>query len=126
MTNYMIDVHLHCRESATNIKVLFLSFSLIMLVVNTHCSSKHCFLFLLCGDDEGERVVVVTHGGVIRSRYERARPKARKVDKILNTSVNVFRLFDGDKWRIQVWGDVTHLDQTGFLKSGFGGDRTSG
>ncbi|XP_013599331.1 PREDICTED: phosphoglycerate mutase-like protein 4 [Brassica oleracea var. oleracea] len=84
---------------------------------------------------KGERVVVVTHGGavrsytalgVIRSLYERARPKARKVDKILNTSVNVFRLFDGDKWRIHVWGDVTHLDQTGFLKSGFGGDRTSG
>ncbi|XP_022573076.1 phosphoglycerate mutase-like protein 4, partial [Brassica napus] len=75
---------------------------------------------------KGERVVVVTHGGVIRSMYERARPKARNVDKILNTSVNVFRLFDGDKWRIQVWGDVTHLDQTGFLKSGFGGDRTSG
>ncbi|KAH0870537.1 hypothetical protein HID58_077559 [Brassica napus] len=56
----------------------------------------------------------------------KARPKARKVDKILNTSVSVFRLFDGDKWRIHVWGDMTHLDQTGFLKSGFGGDRTSG
>ncbi|CDY23006.1 BnaC07g31810D [Brassica napus] len=88
---------------------------------------------------KGERVVVVTHGGgglfhymvstalgVIRSLYERARPKARKVDKILTTSVSVFRLFDGDKWRIHVWGDMTHLDQTGFLKSGFGGDRTSG
>ncbi|WZY70367.1 hypothetical protein YC2023_002607 [Brassica napus] len=75
---------------------------------------------------QGERVVVVTHGGVIRSLYERARPSARKVEKILNTSVNVFRLFDGDKWTIQVWGDVSHLDQTGFLQSGFGGDRTSG
>ncbi|WZZ75186.1 hypothetical protein YC2023_086556 [Brassica napus] len=69
--------------------------------------------------------MVSTALGVIRSLYERARPKARKVDKILNTSVSVFRLFDGDKWRIHVWGDMTHLDQTGFLKSGFGGDRTS-
>ncbi|KAG7560333.1 Histidine phosphatase superfamily clade-1 [Arabidopsis thaliana x Arabidopsis arenosa] len=75
---------------------------------------------------KGERVVVVTHGGVIRSLHERARPSARKVEKILNTSVNVFRLFDGEKWTIQVWGDVSHLDQTGFLQSGFGGDRTSG
>ncbi|KAF8116356.1 hypothetical protein N665_0019s0036 [Sinapis alba] len=39
---------------------------------------------------QGERVVVVTHGGVIRSLYERARPSARKVEKILNTSA--FRL----------------------------------
>ncbi|CAF2018635.1 unnamed protein product, partial [Brassica napus] len=70
--------------------------------------------------------MVSTALGVIRSLYERARPKARKVDKILTTSVSVFRLFDGDKWRIHVWGDMTHLDQTGFLKSGFGGDRTSG
>lgn len=101
------------------------SFSLIILVSTLkHIGSYLKVLF--CGDDEGERVVVVTHGGVIRSLYERACPSARKVEKILNTSVNVFRLFDGDKWTIQVWGDVTHLDQTGFLQSGFGGDRTSG
>lgn len=75
---------------------------------------------------EGKRIVVVTHGGVIRSLYERARPTARKVEKILNTSVSVFRLYDGDKWTIQVWGDVSHLELNGFLQSGFGGDRTSG
>ena len=93
---------------------------------STHVLLSIAHLVLTCGDYEGERVVVVTHGGVIRSLYERARPSARKVEKILNTSVNVFRLFDGDKWTIQVWGDVSHLDQTGFLQSGFGGDRTSG
>lgn len=100
---------------------MFVSHSLLH---NKYVLSVGLFTYLL--GDEGERVVVVTHGGVIRSLHERARPSARKVEKILNTSVNVFRLFDGEKWTIQVWGDVSHLDQTGFLQSGFGGDRTSG
>ena len=55
----------------------------------------------------------MTGGGVSRSLYERARPNAG-IEKILNTSVHVFRLFDGDKWTIQVWGDVIHLMQTSF------------
>ncbi|KAM7507070.1 hypothetical protein LguiA_017523 [Lonicera macranthoides] len=73
----------------------------------------------------GERVVVVTHGGVIRSLHKRATPRGRSAGKILNTSVNVFHLSDGDEWTIEAWGDVSHLDQMGFLKSGFGGDATS-
>ncbi|KAJ6907584.1 hypothetical protein NC651_018110 [Populus alba x Populus x berolinensis] len=27
---------------------------------------------------------------------------------------------------IKTWGDVSHLNETGYLKSGFGGDETSG
>ena len=72
----------------------------------------------------GERVVVVTHGGVIRALHKRASPHGR-AGKILNTSVNVFHLSD-DEWTIKAWGDVSHLSQAGFLKSGFGGDRVSG
>ncbi|KAF4401875.1 hypothetical protein G4B88_017387 [Cannabis sativa] len=75
---------------------------------------------------KGERVVVVTHGGVIRSLYKRACPNEKTGLKVLNTSVNVFHLSDGDKWTLQVRGDVSHLDQTGFLESGFGGDKNSG
>ncbi|XP_028768464.1 phosphoglycerate mutase-like protein 4 isoform X2 [Neltuma alba] len=73
----------------------------------------------------GKRVVVVTHGGVIRSLYKRANNKNKRCGMILNTSVNVFHLYE-DKWIIKTWGDVSHLSQTGFLQSGFGGDRTSG
>lgn len=73
----------------------------------------------------GERVVVVTHGGVIRSLYKRACPSER-CGKIPNTSINIFHLSNGDEWVIKSWGDVSHLNQTGFLKSGFGGDSTSG
>ncbi|KAJ7944402.1 phosphoglycerate mutase-like protein 4 [Quillaja saponaria] len=75
---------------------------------------------------QGERVVVVTHGGVIRTLYKRACPNGRSGGKILNTSVNIFHLHTGDKWTLKAWGDVSHLNQTGFLQSGFGGDRTSG
>lgn len=75
---------------------------------------------------KGERVVVVTHGGVIRSLYKRASPDRRSPGKIANASVSIFHLFDGDKWVIKVWDDVSHLNQTGFLKTGFGGDRISG
>ncbi|CAI0554091.1 unnamed protein product [Linum tenue] len=72
----------------------------------------------------GERVVVVSHGGTIRSLHKRACPSERPA-KILNTSVHIFHISDVDEWTIKSWGDVSHLNQTGFLESGFGGDRTS-
>ncbi|KAJ4847042.1 hypothetical protein Tsubulata_017072 [Turnera subulata] len=74
----------------------------------------------------GERVVVVTHGGVIRALYKHACPKAKSAGKILNTSINIFHLFDQNDWKIKVWGDVSHLNPTRYLETGFGGDRTSG
>ncbi|KAJ0457664.1 putative phosphoserine phosphatase [Helianthus annuus] len=75
----------------------------------------------------GERVVVVTHGGVIRALHERASlGTGRRAGRILNVSVNVLHLSDPDKWVIKSWGDVSHLNGAGYLDSGFGGDRTSG
>ncbi|KAK6923013.1 Histidine phosphatase superfamily, clade-1 [Dillenia turbinata] len=74
----------------------------------------------------GERVVVVTHGGVIRALRERASPRKRSFEKVLNTSVNTFHLYENEKWVIESWGDVGHLRGTGFLKTGFGGDKNSG
>ncbi|XP_024026057.1 phosphoglycerate mutase-like protein 4 isoform X2 [Morus notabilis] len=75
---------------------------------------------------KGQRMILVTHGGFIRTLYKWACPNEKSPGKILNTSVNVFRLADGDKWTLEVWGDVSHLEETGYLQSGFGGDRTSG
>ncbi|CAL5197679.1 unnamed protein product [Lathyrus oleraceus] len=74
----------------------------------------------------GERVAVVTHGGFIRSLYKRACPDGGFAGKVLNTSVSVFHLDVEDKWSLKMWGDVSHLSQTEFLQSGFGGDKTSG
>ncbi|GMN29977.1 hypothetical protein TIFTF001_002643 [Ficus carica] len=75
---------------------------------------------------KGERIILVTHGGFIRTLYKWACPNEKSPGKVLNTSINVFRLADGDKWTLGVWGDVSHLDQTGYLVSGFGGDKNSG
>nr|AFK37135.1 unknown [Lotus japonicus] len=75
---------------------------------------------------QGERVVVVTHGAFIRSLYRWACPTGKPAGKVLNTSISVFHLYGEDKWILKVWGDVSHLSQTGFLESGFGGDKTSG
>lgn len=75
---------------------------------------------------KGERVVVVTHGGVIRAMYKRAAPQGLTQGKIMNTSVNIFHLSENGNWIIKTWGDVSHLGETGFLKSAFGGDQNSG
>lgn len=76
----------------SNIKVSF--FLTNHIYYSAHIVLLSIAFVLICGDDEGERIVVVTHGGLIRSLYEIqiARLKARKVDKIINTSINVFRL----------------------------------
>ncbi|XP_030466894.2 phosphoglycerate mutase-like protein 4 [Syzygium oleosum] len=74
---------------------------------------------------KGERVVAVTHGGVLRTLYMRACPNKQPV-KFLNTSVNIFHLSDGDNWVFKSGGYVSHLSQIEYLRTLFGGDRTSG
>lgn len=69
---------------------------------------------------------MVTHGGTIRSLCKRAQHHGDRGGKILNTSVNIFHLSDGEKWKIKSWGDISHLHQTEYLQSGFGGDKNSG
>ncbi|KAJ8446622.1 hypothetical protein Cgig2_002784 [Carnegiea gigantea] len=73
----------------------------------------------------GQQVIVVTHGGVIRSLYNRAVPHGPLAKKIMNTSVGII-LVSGDRWSVKSWNDISHLTETGFLKSGFGGDASSG
>ncbi|KAL8143416.1 hypothetical protein V2J09_016448 [Rumex salicifolius] len=73
----------------------------------------------------GERVVIVTHGGAIRSLYKRASP-SRRPGKVLNTSISIIHIADGSRWSLKAWNDVSHLKQTSLLKSGFGGDALSG
>lgn len=93
-------------------------------IIGSVCFTKHHYLFYFFAI-VGQRVVVVTHGGLIRALHRRATTHHR-VGKVVNTSVNVFHLSDGGKWTIKTWGDVSHLSKTGFLKSGFGGDSNSG
>ncbi len=61
----------------------------------------------------GGRPVVVTHGGVIGSLYRVALElplDAPRVYTTKNASVNRFK-FDSERWVLEVWGDVSHLDE---------------
>ncbi|XP_038721691.1 metal-independent phosphoserine phosphatase isoform X2 [Tripterygium wilfordii] len=69
---------------------------------------------------KGERVIVVSHGGVLRAIYLYI-TKAAVAGKLLNASVNVLHFSNGD-WDIKSWSDVSHLKGVGFLERGFNGD----
>ncbi|XP_010423624.1 PREDICTED: metal-independent phosphoserine phosphatase [Camelina sativa] len=69
---------------------------------------------------KGKRVIVVTHGGVLRAIYLRI-TQASSAGKLLNASVNVVHLRH-KKWIIDSWSDVSRLSSVGFLQRGFDGD----
>ncbi|ONK74212.1 uncharacterized protein A4U43_C03F3950 [Asparagus officinalis] len=74
----------------------------------------------------GERVIVVTHGGVTRELYRRARPNCSPHGRIQNTAMSIFLVSEnGENWMLKVWGDVSHLEEIGVLEDSFGGDRNS-
>lgn len=75
--------------------------------------------------DAGERVVVVTHGGLLRCLHIIAKGVPPQV-KITNASISVFHISDENDWTLCSWGDVSHLQGVGFLSSAFGGDKQSG
>ena len=59
----------------------------------------------------GERVAVVTHGGVLGIAYRHAMGiplEARPGYLLANASLNHFRCVDG-RWLLEAWGDVAHL-----------------
>ncbi|RZC82964.1 hypothetical protein C5167_045750 [Papaver somniferum] len=68
----------------------------------------------------GERVIVVTHGGILRAIYMAVTGEA-SAGKILNASINVVHLTE-KKWVFKTWSDVSHLNKVGFLQRGFNGD----
>ncbi|KAK3123669.1 hypothetical protein QOZ80_8AG0634390 [Eleusine coracana subsp. coracana] len=89
--------------------------------------SERCVscLYDIVEKHKGERVIVVSHGGTIRELYRHASPKPLH-GKIHNTSVSVI-LVSGTTGRciVKMVGDISHLQGTGVLENGFGGDNTS-
>ncbi|KAH9317824.1 hypothetical protein KI387_019593, partial [Taxus chinensis] len=79
----------------------------------------------IANNHKGERVVVVTHGGVLRTLWTYAGGESTP-GRVLNASINVFRKHENGNWFVHSWGDTTHLNGVGVLRSGFGGDRVSG
>ncbi|KAM0970658.1 hypothetical protein ACFX13_018950 [Malus domestica] len=64
---------------------------------------------------KGERVVAVTHGGVIETLLRKGYPNDDFIGKVANTSIHIFHLYDDEKWTVKSLGDVSHLNQTDFL-----------
>lgn len=63
----------------------------------------------------GERVAVITHGGVVGLVYRHALSiplEAARDYRLDNASINRFRWLAGH-WQLQAWGDTRHLDGLG-------------
>ncbi|KAK9169786.1 hypothetical protein Syun_001926 [Stephania yunnanensis] len=86
------------------------------------CERSVAALEKIASKHKGERVIVVSHGGVLRAVYM-AITKEPSAGKIMNGSVNVMHFSEKEKkWVFKSWNDVTHLGDVGFLQSGFNGD----
>lgn len=60
----------------------------------------------------GGSVVVITHGLVLDAAYRAARALAHDVPRgapLLNASLNEF-VYSASAWRLESWGDITHLE----------------
>ncbi|XP_077249449.1 metal-independent phosphoserine phosphatase-like [Tasmannia lanceolata] len=77
-------------------------------------------LQVIASKHKGERVIIVTHGGVLRAIYM-AMTQEPSAGKVLNASINVLHLSD-KKCVFKTWSDVSHLNGVGFLARGFNGD----
>lgn len=65
----------------------------------------------------GQRVVVVTHGGVLDSMFRHALGLSLDHPRrwvLYNASLNTFLVEEGH-WSLGTWGDVSHLARTGTL-----------
>jgi probable phosphoglycerate mutase len=65
----------------------------------------------------GEKLVVVTHGGVLDALYRLV--TGTPLDKprdfpVFNASINVVR-HDGARWSLERWGDISHLTRDAAL-----------
>ncbi|OVA18522.1 Histidine phosphatase superfamily [Macleaya cordata] len=84
------------------------------------CERSVTALQEIASKHKGERVIVVTHGGVLRAIYMSVTGES-SAGKVLNASINVLHLSE-KKWAFKSWSDVSHLNEVGFLQRGFNGD----
>ncbi|MEO8159461.1 MAG: histidine phosphatase family protein [Betaproteobacteria bacterium] len=71
------------------------------------------FVEHILGKHGGQRILLVTHGGVLDAiyRHATAMPLSAVRDfPIYNASVNVIS-HDGARWKVESWGDISHLQQ---------------
>lgn len=81
------------------------------------------FLQSVCRLHSGQRVVIVTHGGLLDAAYRLATGRAMDASRdfpILNAAVNT--LIHQGRWQLKNWGDTGHLDEKGEELAGAGAD----
>ena len=72
----------------------------------------------------GQTILLVLHGGVLHACYRHAVGHEYH-GRNLNCAINVLKV-EGSKWAISDWNDASHLEQTGFMTSAFGGGAEGG
>ncbi len=64
----------------------------------------------------GKTILVVAHGGVLMSFIHKALDiplTSKRNFSLFNGSINTFSIFDDGIWRLDTWGDVSHLRSSG-------------
>lgn len=72
----------------------------------------------------GQRVLVVTHGGVLHALHRHIRGGPAR-GSVANGAVAVVKL-QGDDWVLLSWNDTAHLEKCGALECTFGGGGNGG
>jgi probable phosphoglycerate mutase len=65
----------------------------------------------LAARHRGEKIVVVTHGGVVQGMFRHVTGvgfAAARHFSLQNAAYNLFQ-HDGTDWSVETWGDVAHL-----------------
>jgi probable phosphoglycerate mutase len=61
-------------------------------------------------------ILIVAHGGVLMSFMHKALEiplTSTRNFSLYNSGINIFSLSENNRWRLEVWGDVSHLRATG-------------
>jgi probable phosphoglycerate mutase len=60
----------------------------------------------------GKTILIVAHGGVLMSFFHKALEiplgSPRKYS-LFNGSINIFSLSENSNWRLEIWGDISHM-----------------
>lgn len=84
-----------------------------------------CERSVACAEDlarrhPGERIILVTHGGVLHGFFRHAVGLGWSTPRrfsVCNASINTFTV-RGRRWRLETWGDVRHLGDMQAMEEG--------
>jgi len=64
----------------------------------------------------GKTILIVAHGGVLESFIHKTLEiplTSKRNYSLYNGSINIFSISENSKWKLEVWGDVSHLKANG-------------